>query len=164
MAQTNNNSATPLVGWLRDAHAMERASADNLDRIAARLSRPLPLLATRLQQHCRETQEQITRIEQNLERLGSDRSLLKDTATRLRALAEGFATLVAADEPIKDCLAAYSVANYELGAYIALGEAAKLLQDPLVERMCELHLATERQFAAYLEQQIIEVTRDYLQP
>ena len=28
-----------LVAWLRDAHAMERATVDNLDRLADRLTR-----------------------------------------------------------------------------------------------------------------------------
>jgi ferritin-like metal-binding protein YciE len=43
-------SKQTLIAWLRDAHAMERASVDSLDRMADRLVR-FPELAAGLREH-----------------------------------------------------------------------------------------------------------------
>ena len=58
-----------LVAWLRDAHAMERASVDTLDRLADRLSR-YPELAAGFREHLEQTREQAQRLERILRSLG----------------------------------------------------------------------------------------------
>ena len=61
-----------LVAWLRDAHAMERATVDTLDHLAERLTRRYPELAARFRQHWQESLSQVERIETCLKELGSD--------------------------------------------------------------------------------------------
>jgi ferritin-like metal-binding protein YciE len=152
-----------LVAWLRDAHAMERASVDTLDRLADRLSR-YPELAARFREHWRESLGQVERIERCLKKLGSDTSTFKDLASRFFGIAQAYAVAVVPDEVVKDCLTAYTWRHFEIAAYMSLGAAALMLEEPDVARMCNEHLEQERAMATWLEQQIPEVTLEFLRP
>jgi ferritin-like metal-binding protein YciE len=156
-------SKQTLVAWLRDAHAMERASVDTLDRLAERLSR-YPQLAVRFREHWRESLGQVEHIERCLKNLGSDTSTFKDLASRFIGIAQAYAVAVVPDEVVKDCLAAYAARHFEIAAYTSLGAAALMLEEPDVARMCNEHLEQERAMATWLEQQIPEVTLEFLRP
>jgi ferritin-like metal-binding protein YciE len=156
-------SKQTLVAWLRDVHAMERASVDSLDRLADRLSR-FPELAGRFREHWRESLAQVEHIERCLKNLGSDTSTFKDLATRFIGIAQAFAVAVVPDEVVKDCLVAYASRHFEIAAYVSLGAAALMLEEPDVARMCNDHLEQERAMASWLEQQIPGVTLDFLRP
>jgi ferritin-like metal-binding protein YciE len=142
---------------------MERASVDSLDRLADRLSR-FPELAGRFREHWRESLAQVEHIERCLKNLGSDTSTFKDLATRFIGIAQAFAVAVVPDEVVKDCLVAYASRHFEIAAYISLGAAALMLEEPDVARMCNDHLEQERAMASWLEQQIPDVTLDFLRP
>jgi ferritin-like metal-binding protein YciE len=152
-----------LIAWLRDAHAMERASVDSLDRMADRLAR-FPELAAGLREHWRLSLNQVQQIEVCLKKMGSDTSTFKDLASRFIGIAQGFAVEVAADEVVKDCCAAYAWRHFEIACYLSLGAAAADLEEPDIARMCVQHAEQERVVAAWLEQQIPEVTRIFLRP
>jgi ferritin-like metal-binding protein YciE len=152
-----------LVAWLRDAHAMERASVDTLDRLADRLSR-FPQLAQRFREHWRESVGQAEHIERCLKRLGSDTSTFKDLTSRFIGIAQAYAVAVVPDEVVKDCLAAYASRHFEIATYVSLGAAALALEEPEVARMCDEHLQQERAMGEWLERQIPEVTLDFLRP
>ncbi len=156
-------SKQTLVAWLRDVHAMERASVDSLDRLADRLAR-FPELAARFREHWRESLAQVEHIERCLKNLGSDTSTFKDLATRFIGIAQAFAVAVVPDEVVKDCLVAYASRHFEIAAYISLGAAALMLEEPDVARMCNDHLEQERAMASWLEQQIPDVTLEFLRP
>jgi ferritin-like metal-binding protein YciE len=152
-----------LVAWLRDAHAMERASVDALDRMGDRLAR-FPDLAAGFRDHWRQSVGQVERIEACLKKLGSDTSTFKDLASRFIGIAQSYAVAVAPDEVVKDCLAAYSWRHFEIAAYISLGAAALALEEPDIARMCDEHVQQERAMASWLEQQIPGVTLEFLRP
>jgi len=156
-------SKQTLIAWLRDAHAMERASVDSLDRMADRLGR-FPELAAGFREHWRQSLTQVQQIEVCLKKIGSDTSTFKDLASRFIGIAQAFAVEVTADEVVKDCLAAYSWRHFEIASYLSLGAAAAALDEPDVARMCEEHVQQERAMAGWLEQQIPEATRDFLRP
>ena len=156
-------SKQTLIAWLRDVHAMERASADTLDRLADRLAR-FPQLALRFREHWRESVGQVQHIEQCLKKLGSDTSTFKDLTSRFIGIAQAYAVTMVPDEVVKDCVAAYAARHFEIAAYISLGAAALTLEEPDIARMCDEHLTQERAMAAWLEQQIPEVTLDFLRP
>ena len=152
-----------LVAWLRDAHAMERASVDTLDRLADRLTR-FSQLALGFREHWRESVSQVEDIERCLKSLGSDTSTFKDLASRFIGITQAYAVTVVPDEVVKDCLAAYAARHFEIAAYVSLGAAALALEEPDVARMCDAHLLQERRMASWLEQQIPDVTLEYLRP
>jgi ferritin-like metal-binding protein YciE len=153
-----------LVAWLRDAHAMERATVDTLDHLADRLHRPYPDLAARFRQHWQESLGQVERIETCLKGLGSDTSTFKDLRQRFIGIARAYAVEVLPDELVKDCLAAYASRHFEIGTYISLGAAARKLEQPAIVQMCEENLQQERAMASWLEQQIPEATLEDLGP
>ena len=158
-----NKSKQMLISWLRDAHAMERASVDTLDRLAERLSR-FPALSAQFREHWRISQNQVTDIEVCLKKLSSDTSTFKDLATRFFGIAQSYAVAMVPDEVVKDCLAAYAYRNFEIAAYLSLGAAALVVEEPDVARMCEEHIQQERAMAGWLEKQIPEVTLEFLRP
>jgi len=158
------NQTYTLVAWLRDAHAMERATVDTLDHLAQRLHRRYPELAARFRQHWQESLGQVERIEKCLKELRSDTSTFKDLRSRFIGIAQAYAVEVLPDELVKDCLAAYASRHFEIATYISLGEAARKLEQPAVVQMCEENLRQERAMAGWLEQQIPEATLEFLRP
>ena len=158
------NQMHTLVAWLRDAHAMERATVDTLDHLADRLYRPYPELAARFRQHWQETLGQVERIETCLKGLGSDTSTFKDLRNRFLGIAQAYAVEVLPDELVKDCLAAYASRHFEIATYISLGAAARNLERPAIEQMCEQNLQQERAMASWLEEQIPQATLEFLRP
>jgi len=157
------NGKRALVDWLRDAHAMERTSVDNLDRLADRFSRH-PELAVPFREHWRESRGQVEALEACLKKLGSDTSTLKDLASRFVGIAQAYAGMASLDEPVKDCLATYAAMHFEIATYLSLRAAAVDLAEPEITRLCDEHLQRERAMAAWLEQQITEVTLEFLRP
>ena len=157
------NGKRVLVDWLRDAHAMERTSVDNLDRLADRFSRH-PELAVRFREHWRESLSQVVALEVCLKKRGSDTSTFKDLASRFVGIAQAYAGAISPDEPVKDCLAAYASIHLQIATYVSLRTAALELAEPEIARMCDEHLQHERAMAGWLEQQITEVTLEFLRP
>jgi ferritin-like metal-binding protein YciE len=153
-----------LVAWLRDAHAMERTSVDTLDHLAERLDRPFPDLARRFRQHWQESLDQVERIETCLKELGSDSSTFKDLRRRFIGITQAYAVEVLPDEVVKDCQAVYASRHFEIATYTALGAAARKLEVPAIVQLCEQNLQQERAMASWLEQQIPEVTLEFLRP
>jgi ferritin-like metal-binding protein YciE len=158
------NQMRTLVAWLRDAHAMERATVDTLDHLAERLYRPYPEFAARFRQHWQESLGQVERIETCLKDLGSDTSTFKDLRNRFIGIAQAYAVEVLPDELVKDCLAAYASRHFEIATYISLSAAARKLEQPAIVQMCEENLQQERAMASWLEQQIPEATLEFLRP
>jgi ferritin-like metal-binding protein YciE len=158
-----NNNKRALIEWLRNAHAMERTSVDNLDRLADRFSRH-PEIAIRFREHWRDSLNQVVALEVCLKKLGADASTFKDLANRFVGIAQAYAGIISLDEPVKDCLAAYASAHLEIATYISLQAAAQELSEPDIARMCDEHLQRERAMAGWLEQQITEVTLSHLRP
>jgi ferritin-like metal-binding protein YciE len=157
------NGKRVLVDWLRDAHAMERTTVDNLDRLADRFSRH-PDLAWRFREHWRESLSQVAALEACLKKLGSDTSTFRDLASRFVGIAQAYAGAISPDEPVKDCLAAYASMHLEIATYVSLRAAAEELAEPGIVQMCDQHLQRERAMTGWLEQQITEVTLDFLRP
>ena len=156
------NQTHTLVAWLRDAHAMERATVDTLDHLAERLRRRYPELAAGFRQHWQESLGQVERIEKCLKELRSDTSTFKDLRSRFIGIAQAYAVEVLPDELVKDCLVAYASRHFEIATYISLGAAARKLEQPAIVQMCDENVQQERAMASWLEQQIPEATLDYL--
>jgi ferritin-like metal-binding protein YciE len=157
------NGKRVLVDWLRDAHAMEKTSVDNLDRLADRFSRH-PDLAGRFREHWRDSVAQVVALEACLRKLGSDTSTFKDLARRFVGIAQAYAGAISLDEPVKDCLAAYASMHLKVATYVSLRAAAVELDEQEIAQMCDDHLQRERAMAGWLEQQITEVTLEFLRP
>lgn len=150
-----------LADWLRDAHAMERATIDNIERLVDRL-RDHPDVVQRYREHLVASRRQLERIDLCLRTIGAEPSILKDTATRLMGILEAYLPSVSDDEAVKHCLAAYAWENFEIASYTALIAAADAGGHPVIKQACQQSLAEERAMADWLAQRLPQVTQQYL--
>jgi len=125
-----------LLAWLRDAHAMERATIDNLQRQVERTDE-YPQLQAKLEEHLDQSRDQLRRVEDCLHRLGTDPSMVKDAATRLTGYVETWLAGMAPDEIVKNCMATYAFEHFEVASYRALAAAAQECGELDVMRVCE---------------------------
>ena len=151
-----------LLDWLRDAHAMEEQAETMLKAQAARLEH-YPDLKRRIEEHIVETQGQAKMLEQCITRLGSDTSAVKDVMGKAMASFQGMGGMLATDEVIKGGMASYAFEHFEISAYRALIEAARVVGDTETQKVCEQILMQEQAMADWLEHNLSTVTRLYLQ-
>ena len=151
-----------LIAWLRDAHAMEAATTDNLERLIGRAD-DYPQLKSQLQRHLEVSRRQKEEIEQQLKTLGSDTSTLKDLAMRLTGRIEPLLSGITPDDMPKHCIAAHSWEHFEIGSYRSMLGAAEELGLGDLRQMCERFIREEQEMANFLFEHLPEITRRYLQ-
>jgi len=151
-----------LVAWLRDAHAMEMATIDNLERLIRRTDE-YPQLKAQLQRHLDISRRQAGEVKAQLEHLGADTSTLKDWTMRLTGRIEPMLAAFARDELPKNCIAAHAWEAFEIAAYSSMLGAAEELRMPELLNMCERFIQEEREMANFLADHLPAITRQYLQ-
>jgi ferritin-like metal-binding protein YciE len=151
-----------LAHWLRDAHAMEVGTLDDLERLARRVEH-YPQLKARLEQHVRESEGQERRLRELLEGLGEGTSAVKQTVTRLAGNLQALVGALFADETLKNAIAAYAFEHFEIGNYRALIATAEQAGETRAVAVLQENLREEEGMARWLEERLPEVTRQYLQ-
>ena len=151
-----------FVSWLRDAHAMEVATIDNISRIIPHLS-GFPEVADRYSRHFEESQGQAARLERALDLCNAHRSTVKETAMRGVGIAESFITKFSPDAPLKDLLAGYAYEHFEIISYRSLIAAAEHLGETQVASLCRMSLQEEEDMADVIARNIASVTGHYLE-
>ena len=150
-----------LIAWLRDAHAMEAATTDNLERLITRADK-YPQLKTQMQGHLEVSRRQKDELEEQLKALGSDTSTLKDMAMRLAGRLEPLLSGVTADDMPKHCIAAHSWEQFEIAAYRSMLGAAEELGMSDLQQMCERFIREEQEMANVFFEHLPVITRQYL--
>jgi ferritin-like metal-binding protein YciE len=150
-----------LIAWLSDAHAMERATIDNIERLEKRM-RKYPIFVDQYRSHLAESKDQLQRVEQMLRDLDSDPSFFKDSVTRVSGLAEAYAAAVSDDEPLKHCLAAFAYENFEISSYLSLIAAAEYLGEPEIAALCTRSFKEEEAMSNWLRNYIPKITVEFL--
>ena len=142
---------------------MERTSVDNLDRLADRFSRH-PELAVRFREYWRESLGQVAVLEACLKKLGSDTSTFRDLARRFVGIAQAYAGAIRSMS--RSRIAWPRTRPYTFRSRHTFRCAQRLwsLAQPEIARMCDENLERERAMAGWLEQQITEVTLEFLRP
>ena len=151
-----------VTTWLRDAHAMEAATTDNLERLIGRANDD-PALKSQLQRHLEVSRRQKEEIEQQLKTLGFDTSTLKDLAMRLTGRIEPLLSGITPDDMPKHCIAAHSWEQFEIGSYRSMLGAAEELGLGDLRQMCERFIREEQEMANFLFEHLPAITRRYLQ-
>jgi len=150
-----------LLAWLRDAHAMEAATIDNLERLID-LADDYPQLKLQFERHLEVSRRQRQVLESQLERLGSDPSVLKDWAMKFAGQMEPLLSRLTPDTMPKNCLAAYAYEAFEIASYRCLMGAAEELGEADLRTICERFVQEEQEMADFLYEHLPEVTRQYL--
>jgi ferritin-like metal-binding protein YciE len=110
---------------LRNAHALEQQATQLMERQIERYER-YPEMKQRLQQHLRETEQQIARLEELMHGMGTERSVLKDWATSIIGNIAAIGHSIMPDEILKNTFANHAFENFEIASYtslIAMAEA-----------------------------------------
>jgi ferritin-like metal-binding protein YciE len=151
-----------LAAWLRDAHAMEVGTLDDLRRLAGRVEH-YPQLKARLEQHIQESEGQERRLKELLAGMGEGPSAVKETVTRLAGNVQALVGALFTDEPLKNAIAAYAFEHFEIGNYRALLAAAGQAGETRAVGVLQANLGEEEAMARWLAEQLPELTRRYLE-
>ena len=134
---------TDLVDALVDAHAMEKQSLTML-QAAAKVAGD-PQLEALYNGHIAETERHVELIESRLEAHESSRSLVKDLAGRVSALALASAVVAQKHTPAKLVAVAYGYENFEVASYELLRRIAEKAGDAETVATVDRILVNERQ-------------------
>lgn len=155
------NTRDIMMNWLKDAHAMERASIDNLERQVKHLEH-YPDVRAKYQQQLDLTRRQEQRLEQQLKAMGSDSSMLKDTITRIAGQAEAMIAGTAPDEVVKQAVTTLAYEEWEIANFRALATAAEHEGESSLATMFEEMADEKADIADWLSDAIPDITRRYL--
>lgn len=159
--QDNSAARERLVEWLRDAHAAEEQSEKMLTKFAGRIEN-YPALKDQIIRHVEETRGQARRLKACLEKYGDSASALKDTFGKMMAFAQGMSGVFVDDEIIKGSMAAYAFEHMEIASYRILIATAEAAGDMETRKICEQILEEEIAMAAWLEDNLPEITQRYI--
>ena len=151
-----------FITGLRNAHAMENQALSVIDAQLGRLE-SYPEMASLLQQHRRETEGQIARLDQIFEGLGESASTLKDTAMSMMGSMQAMSHALAGDEILKNHIAEYMFEHFEIAAYISLITMAEMMGHGSALPLLQQSLAEEQRFQQQLIDSLPGVTRKFLQ-
>jgi ferritin-like metal-binding protein YciE len=150
-----------MLDWLRDAHAMERASIDNLKRQVDHLDN-YPDIRAKFQQQLELTERQEDRIDKALEVMGADKSTLKDAVTRFAGQAQALLAGTSADEVVKQATTTLAYEEWEIANFRALAAAAQHEGEVSMASMFEEMAEEKEEMADWLADAIPDITRRYL--
>lgn len=151
-----------FVKGLKNAHAMERQCQAMVATQLERLEN-YPMVEARLRQHHDENERQVERLERILGELKEKPSSMKDTVMGMAGNMAATGNAAAEDEVLKNGMASFAFAHFEIAAYeslITMGEAAGQIE---AIRDLQSSLSEERDFAAWLAENMRGVTKTFLQ-
>lgn len=148
------------VTGLRNAHAMENQALSIMKPQLERIEN-YPKVAAKLDQHIRETEAQIGRLDSLLKGLGESNSTIKDMALSLGGTMAAMGHTVAGDEILKNSFANFAFENFEIAAYNSLLVIADLAGETRAEGPLRQNLSEEEGMARWLQSNLVEVTRQF---
>jgi ferritin-like metal-binding protein YciE len=150
-----------FVTGLKNAHAMENQALSIMKPQLSRIEN-YPEIAARLDEHIRETQGQIQRIDEILDGLAEDRSALKDMALSFSGTMAALGHTVAGDEILKNSFANFAFEHFEIAAYRSLIAVAEYAGFPAMAVPLRANLEEEWAMAKWLDDNMVNVTTKFL--
>ncbi|NEW87467.1 ferritin-like domain-containing protein [Rhodopseudomonas sp. WA056] len=151
-----------FVTGLRNAHAMETQAREMMERQSERLD-DYPEVKARVQQHLRETEGQLQRLDECLSACGESASTLKDVTQSFMGNMAALAHTVMPDEILKNTFANNAFEHFEIAAYKSLLSLADIAGVSSAKPLLQASLKEEEAMAAWIDQNIDSVTRSYVQ-
>lgn len=133
MPSPSNEVEERLVGYLKDAHAMEENTLMMLDSMIATTSDPE--IRQILEHHHDETERQSERLEECLSSYDSGPSTAKDSATKVGAAMKGLVDSVREEKPSKNARDAFATEALEIASYELLERWAQRAGDQRVAQV-----------------------------
>ena len=157
---TDTTTDLYLTG-LRNQHAVETQAIGTIQNQLPRMA-AYPDLQARMQADKDRSVEQAARLDRLLAGHGTSASVTKEMVTGTVATVAGFLHVFAADEMLKNVLAAVGYKAYEIGSYkvlIALAPAAGAAQDVAV---LEQSMREEQEIGDWLGSNLPHLVQAYL--
>ena len=114
-----------FITGLKNAHAMENQALSIMKPQVKRIEN-YPDVAAKLEEHIRETEGQISRLDEILTSLAEENSSLKDAALSITGSMAALGHTVAGDEILKNSMANFAFEHFEIAAYRSLITIAEL--------------------------------------
>jgi len=157
-----NSPRDNLVHWLRDAHAMEVGTLDDLENLSKRIGQ-YPQLKARIDQHIQETRGQEQRLKDLLASMNESTSAVKEAVTKIAGNVQAVAGMLFSDEVLKNAIASYAFEHFEIANYRALIATAETAGETRAVSVLQQNLREEEAMAQWMEQHLPEIARQYLQ-
>ncbi len=151
-----------FVTGLRNAHAMEKQALSVIETQVNRLE-SYPELTAMLQQHHRETEQQLARLDQIFQEFGESPSTVKDTVLSAMGAMQAMSHAVADDEVLKNVMADYMFEHFEIAAYTSLISMAQSVGFASAVSLLEQSLGEEKRCADMLLNALPGITQTFLQ-
>ncbi len=161
MSGSNAVMEVYLTG-LRNQHAVETQAIGTIQNELPRM-KPYPELHAKMQAEKERSTTQAARLDDLLAKHGSSKSVTKEMVTGAVATVAGFAHAGAADEVLKNVLAAIGFKAYEIASYkvlLTLADAAGAAQDKAV---LEQSMKEEQEMGDWLGSHLPGFVQAYLQ-
>lgn len=150
-----------LVSWLRDAHAMEVAAVDNLEKHVNSFS-GYPDVAAKFREDLDHTRVQVKELERGLSKLGADESSMKDAGMKMAGKLQPFLGSVTGDDEIKHLIMAHTYKHFEVASFKSLAAAAASVGETEIRDMCEQSAQKKTELADWIATRIPTMTTEYL--
>jgi ferritin-like metal-binding protein YciE len=154
----NKDQIETLVTWLKDAYAMEQGIVEILERQIGQMD-DMPEAQEKMRDHLELTKAHAEQVQECVERLGEDVSRVKSGIANVLGAIQGMSTVMAKDKILKNAMANYAIEYFEIAAYLANAEAARMLGYDDIAEVCETIMEEEQEMADWLEGQIPFLTR-----
>jgi ferritin-like metal-binding protein YciE len=161
MATANDTIQDIFLVAVRNAHALEKEALQIMGRQVERLSN-YPEMEMVLRRHIDETKQQEQRIDEILDALGSERSLLKDLATSIVGNMAAISHAPMPDEILKNTFANHAFENFEIAAYKSLIAMAETAGHQRFIPALQQSLKEEESTARQINELIVPITQKYL--
>jgi ferritin-like metal-binding protein YciE len=147
---------------LRNAHALEQQAIQLMERQVERYER-YPEMSQRLQQHIRETEQQISRLEELMHGMGTERSVIKDWATSIMGNLAAIGHSIMPDEILKNTFANHAFENFEIASYTSLIAMAEATGNSGHVPTLRQTLNEEERMATWIRENTPAISLKYLQ-
>jgi ferritin-like metal-binding protein YciE len=154
---TKSETRSLFITGLRNAHAMENEALSIMKPQLSRIEHH-PEVAAKLEQHIRETEGQIQRLEGVLQQFGEDHSTFKDMGGKILGAMAAIGHTAAPDEILKNAFANFAFENFEIAAYKSLLTIAELGGFAHAVTSLQANLVEEQAMAAWLDTNLRSVT------
>lgn len=146
-----------FITGLKNAHAMENQALSIMKPQVKRIEN-YPDVAAKLEEHIRETEGQLSRLEEILTSLAEENSSLKDAALSFTGSMAALGHTVAGDEILKNSMANFAFEHFEIAAYRSLITIAELGGFAAMVNPLQANLDEEIAMAAWLEDNLRPTT------
>lgn len=158
---TSDAVRTVFITGVKNAHALEKEARQILSRQLERLQN-YPEMESLIRRHLEETNGHEQRMDEILDALGEERSVLKDWAAQIMGNAAAIAHVPMGDEILKNTFANHAFENFEVASYRSLITMAEIVGETRFLTALQQNLREDENAAQMIKDQVEPITRTYM--